>query len=499
MNRPIRRALAAALLVLTLSAGCVLAPDRDTSAPTPTATPSASSAPGSIRPDPALVGAGDPIFPALGNGGYDIENYNLDLTWAPATKTLAGTATLTATSLRELTVFNLDLTGMVVSKVEVDGAAARFVRQQSELVIAPAKPISAKSKFTVAVTYAGQPKAVPYSGGRSSDSLGWFTTARTSYTTQEPYGAHGWYPCSDHPSDKASYTITVTAPAALTVIANGKRTERKPAGASTRWSYTEATPMASYAVTLAIGTYAVTTESLTTGLSTGLPLTYAYFPADAAKALPLLRKSAAQIRYFESRFGRYPFGSYGVLATDVADDQSMETQTMVTLGRGLATDTSQLYPKGFGESILAHELAHQWFGTAVTLSRWTDMWLNEGWAQYAQAMYEADVLGQPLSAKIARYRESDRRARAEHGPPGHPKANTIPEGQVYFGPAVMMHGLRGLMGDKAFFAMAKAWVADNVGQSRSRADFTAHVAKFAGRDLSAYMAGWLDSPTQPAR
>jgi len=476
-----------ALLAVLLTAGCFggLTSQRgDPQAPA-----------GALHPDPALVGAGDPLFPGLGNGGYDIDHYDLDLTWAPATRLLSGTATLTATATRELATFDLDLTGMVVDQVTVNKRPARFGRQRAEIVIAPAQRIADKARFTVAVTYHGQPSAVPYEGGRSTDVLGWQATARSTFTSQEPYGAHGWYPCSDHPSDKASYTIHVKAPSALTVIANGKRTERRVAGGITRWTYDAPAPLASYLVTLAIGTYTVRIESG----PRGLPLTYAYFPADAAKVLPLLRKSPRQISYFESLFGPYPFASYGVLVTDVADDQTMETQTMVTMGRGLATDTSRSYPKGFGESVLAHELAHQWFGDAVTPARWTDIWLNEGWAQYAQALYEVNVLGQSLSVKLLQYRQNDKRTRAGLGPPGRPAAGTLSGSQVYYGPALMLHGLRGQMGDKAFFAMAQAWVHDNIGTSRTRADFTAYVRKYAGRDLSGYMAGWLDSKSQPAR
>lgn len=490
--RPRCRAGAAALLALGLTAGCV-ADHRPTAAPSRSHAPSGQAA--TLRPDPALAGAGDPLFPGLGNGGYDIAHYDLELIWTPVTRALSGTATLTATATQELTTFDLDLTGMVVDRVAVDGKAARHARQAAELVIAPATPIRAKSRFTVAVAYHGQPAAVPYKGGRSTDLLGWQATSRTTFTSQEPYGAHGWFPGSDHPSDKASYTIHVRAPSALTVIANGTRTERRAAGGMTRWSYDAPVPMASYLVTLAIGTYSLTTDSG----PHGLPMTYAYFPADAGKVLPLLRKSPAQVAYFESRFGPFPFATFGVLVTDVADDQTMETQTMVTMGRGLATDTSTSYPKGFGESVLAHELAHQWFGDAVTPTRWTDMWLNEGWAQYAQALYEADVLGQPLAAKMAQYRQNDQRARARFGPPGRPAAATLSGPQVYYGPAVMLHGLRGQMGDRAFFAMARAWVHDNLGRSKSRADFTAYVRRYAGRDLSAYLAGWLDSTRQPAR
>ncbi|MGB9378055.1 MAG: M1 family metallopeptidase [Mycobacteriales bacterium] len=448
-----------------------------------------------LQPDLTLVGAGDPLFPELGNGGYDISHYDLDLNWAPVGRTLSGTASVTATAVRDLTSFDLDLSGLVVDRVSVNGKPARFARQRAELVITPGAALPSGSRFEAAVTYHGRPAALPYRGGRSTSALGWQSSPRTTYTTQEPYGAHGWFPCSDHPSDKASYAIHVTAPSGLTVVSNGTRTERTTSGGVTRWGFDEPAPMATYLVTLAIGTYTVTTGSG----PHGLPLTFAYFPADAATVVPLLEKSSTMLSYFESRFGGYPFASYGVLVTDVADDETMETQTMVTMGRGLATDTSTTYPKGFGESVLAHELAHQWFGDAVTPVRWTDMWLNEGWAQYAQAMYEADVLGQPLAVKMEQYRLNDQRSRVRLGAPGRPTALTVTGSQVYYGPALMLNGLREQMGDTAFLAMARAWVHDNLGTSRTRADFTGYVQRFAGRDMSAYISDWLDSTHQPAK
>lgn len=205
MTQQFRFGTAAALVAVALTASCVSDGPK-------AAEPDASLAPaGALRVDPALVGAGDPLFPRLGNGGYDISHYDLNLTWEPTQKELSGTVTLTAAALRDLTTFNLDLTGLVVDKVSVNDAAARFERQRAELVIAPANPIRSKERFTVAVSYHGQPSAVPYKGGRSTDVLGWQASSRSTFTSQEPYGAHGWFPCSDHPSDKAIFTIHVRA------------------------------------------------------------------------------------------------------------------------------------------------------------------------------------------------------------------------------------------------------------------------------------------------
>lgn len=484
------RGAAALVLVAALGAGCTTGAHAKAR---PSAKPSLTAV--LVRADPTLAGAGDPMFPLLGNAGFDIGHYDLDLTWAPNRRTLSGTATITATSLRSLRTFDLDLAGMTVDRVSVDRRPAGFLRQGEELVIGPAAAIRSRAPFTIAVTYHGTPGALPYKGGRSTDRLGWLETSRTTYTTQEPYGAHGWFPCSDHPSDKASYTIHVTAPAGLTVVAGGTEAGHPSEGSGRRWTYDEPAPMAAYLVTLAIGRYTVRKE---TGPH-GLPLTFAYFPSDEAKVLSLLRKSAAQIGYFESLFGPYPFASYGVLVTDVADDQTMETQTMVTLGRGLATDTSTVYRRGQGETVLAHELAHQWFGDAVTPARWADIWMNEGWATYAEALYDAHAGNRPLTASLAEFRRRELVGRATDGPGGRPTAANLSNSHVYYGPALMLDGLRRQMGDPAFFAMARAWVRDNVGRSRTRADFTAHVGRYAHRDLSAYIDGWLDSATVPAR
>ncbi|MEP6696189.1 MAG: M1 family metallopeptidase [Pseudonocardiales bacterium] len=486
------RAAVALAFALVFAAGCQLVDHPR--APASAAASAPTTRPGALRTDPALAGAGDPMFPTLGNAGYDIEHYDLDPTWSPDRRDLSGTVSITATALRELNTFDLDFAGMTIDRVTVDGHPARFLRFDSEVVIGPAAAVAGGATFAVAVTYNGTPGALRYAGGRSTSQLGWLSTGRTTYTTQEPYGAHGWFPCSDHPSDKASYTFHITAPAALTVVANGAMTGNPGARDTRRWTYDEPAPMATYLVTLAIGTYTLHHEKG----PHGLPMTFAYFPADEAKVLPMLRKSAAQIRFFESLFGPYPFTTYGVLVTDVADDQTMETQTLVTLGRGLATDASTLYRPGEGDTVLAHELAHQWFGDAVTPARWTDMWMNEGWATYAERLYDDAVLHTPLAASLALLRLREGPARRADGPGGRPTPANMSNGHVYYGPALMLNGLRRQMGDTAFFAMARAWVHDNLGQSRTRADFTHLVRTYAHRDLSANIDQWLDSPTMPA-
>jgi aminopeptidase N len=157
----------------------------------------------------------------------------------------------------------------------------------------------------------------------------------------------------------------------------------------------------------------------------------------------------------------------------------METQTMITLSSRVPADD------------LLHEFAHQWFGDAVTPTTWTDLWLNEGWAMYAQYQYDGTDLEESL-------READAKLRARLGPPGHPRADSFAESNVYICPAAMLKELNDALGDQKFFAMATAWVQTQKDTQQDRASFLAFVNKFTGKDFTKLINAWLDSPTTPA-
>jgi hypothetical protein len=201
---------------------------------------------------PGAAGAGDPYFPQDGNGGYDVRTYDLDVGYDPASGVLTGHATVDAVATQSLSRFDLDLSGLTVSGVTVDGAAAGWTRDGSELIVTPKAALADRAAFTVVVDYSGVPSAIddPEIG-----TSGFVRTDDGFVIAGEPHAAATWYPVNDHPSDKASYAFHVTVPDGLTAIANGRLTGKSSRGGRTTWNYAATAPMASYLATISVGKY----------------------------------------------------------------------------------------------------------------------------------------------------------------------------------------------------------------------------------------------------
>ena len=205
--------------------------------------------------EPGAPGVGDPYYPGLGNGGFDVEHYTLDLTWLADQGALEGVATIEATATQDLSQFDLDLAGLEVRvghRRRRGGRGRRTTAASSS--IDPAEDIAEGADFTTVVTYGGQP--MPIREGTDIFDLGWQTDGREAFVVSEPSGAQTFFPVSDHPTDKATYTIRVTAPEDQTVAANGLLVGENDTGHGTRsWTYEASDPMASYLVQIAIGDY----------------------------------------------------------------------------------------------------------------------------------------------------------------------------------------------------------------------------------------------------
>ena len=441
-------------------------------------------------PPPTLDGrsnpVADPVYPAYGNPAIDVLRYQLDLAWDPAGRQLSGTATLTVRPVRPLTEITLDFaSGYTVDSATVDGAAVTASRAPTgDVLVRLAHETAAESRLTVAVAYHGRPAPVAFPGNRADvDDLGMHVTADGAlWTMQEPYGAFTWYPCSDQPSDEALYDFAVTVPDGFAAVANGTPAAPADAGGGRhtyRWHAPE--PIATYLVTLAVDRF----QRFDDVGPDGLPITYWLRAAQVDDMLPVLRQTPAMLRWLSARLGRYPFSSAGVVI--VAGESGMETQTMITIG-----------PIGRSSApVLLHELAHHWFGDAVTPTTWRDVWLNEGFATYLQMMYTVDALGGDQKSLLAGWRTADTVSRIEAGPPGHARADRFAARNVYLGPALMLHEIRGQLGDAAFLAMLHDWVQHHLHTQQTRASFTSWLTAYTGKDLTALLDRWLDSTTTP--
>ncbi len=461
-----------------------LPPSSTPAATTPLPTAGATTgclAPGLAHPD----SIGDPYYPQLGNAGYDAQHYTLDLTADVAANTLSATVTMQAQALSELPRFNLDFHGFQISAITVNGAAATYARAGDELTVTPAQALPGGAAFTVVVNYRGTPETVL--SPAVNIPLGWQQTPTGTYVVSEPAGAESWYPVNDHPCDKATYTFRVTAPKPYIVAANGQLQDTRDNGTTTTTTWETRDSIASYLVTVDIGDF-VQQTALGPG---GLPIRNLFPRTLAAQATQTFAPLADMITFFSSRFGPYPFEAYGVVVIDADLGYALETQTLALFGRDIATGGSQ------AESEVAHELSHQWFGDSVSVKSWKDIWLNEGFATYAEALWVEHSQGQ--AALDARIRGIYRAVSAgRSAPPGNPPATDLFNNGVYLRGALTLHALRKAVGDDAFFRILQTYAARYRYGNASTDDFRAVAEDVSGQDLHALFDAWLYAPTIPS-
>jgi aminopeptidase N len=470
-----RVGLAGLLGVVLLAGGC------SAGTPSQRAAAAPSTRPADFRP--GADGAGDPYFPAYGNGGYDVAGYDLDLRYDPKSGELGGTATITATATQDLSAFDLDLAHLTAKSVQVDGVRATARADGNELVVTPAAGIVRGAAFTVLVDYGGKP------GRLTNDTLGeggWLRTADGAVALGQPESASTWYPVNDHPSDKATFTLAMTVPDGFEVLSIGVPGPRQTTGGWTTWRWAESKPLASYLSTVAIGQYRITTST-----HRGKPMVTAVpesMPADGAAAKSLARTGEIA-DFLAAAFGPYPFDSYGGFV--VADDRigyALETQSRPAYG-------ASFFGGGENPVVVAHEIAHQWFGDSVGLERWRDIWLNEGFATYAEWLWEEHDGGPSVQRSFDRtYVAFDWKQRT--GDPG--VARLFGDG-VYQRGGMTVYALRRTIGDEAFATLLTTWTSEHRDGNANTDDLIALAERLAGRDLDAFFRAWLYGTTKPAR
>jgi aminopeptidase N len=460
------------LAVLIVLAGC-----------SSEARPAASSSPAAFQP--GAEGVGDPYFPKYGNGGYDVAGYELKLKYDPKSGELGGTATITATATQDLSRFDLDLARMTVRKVRIDGRDATAKQQGAELVITPAAGIAKGGKFTVVVDYSGKPGQI---GNQSLGEGGWLRTGDGAIALGQPESASTWYPVNDHPSDKATFTLAMTVPDGLEVVSNGVSGAPQRDGGWTTWHWSESSPMASYLSTVVIGQYRVTTST-----HDGKPMVIALadsFGLDSGAAKSLNRTGEIS-DFLATQFGPYPFDAYGGVALDDSRiAYALETQSRPVYGQAFFT-------QGANDRVVAHELAHQWFGDSVALESWKDIWLNEGFATYAEWLWAehqgTSTVQQSFDDAYASF------AWGQGEKAGDPGVNRLFGDAVYTRGGMTVYALRKTIGDPAFNELLKRWTADHRDGNATTDDLKKLAERLSGKDLDPLFNAWLYSGEKPAK
>lgn len=435
-------------------------------------------------PENGEAGIGDPLFPTLGNDGYDAKHYDIKLE-VDQRGHIDGSSSMKAVADKPLTRFNLDFRGFEVESVSVNGQQARFSRDDGELVVTPKSPLSQGAEFEVKVDYNGMPRA--YNSPHAPVTLGWNRFRDGSYVVSQPDGASSWFPVNDHPRDRASYDFELTVPKPYTAVANGVLQQTTDNGDSQTFHWKAEDEMASYLATVHVGDY-VRREDEGPG---GLKVRH-YFPSDIADVAERdFERVPEMLEFFSNLYGEYPFKVYGGIVMDTQiGGAALETQTLPLYERGMVTGGKHY------ETVFVHELAHQWFGDSITLENWQDIWLNEGFATYSQWLWDERNHGRDA---LERQAESvHRRLRRAGGPPvAKPSNRQLFSGKVYMQGGLTLHALRRKVGDEDFFNIVRTYFGEFKGKTATTDDFVEVASRVSGQDLEPFFQEWLYSNKLP--
>lgn len=430
---------------------------------------------------------GDPVTPGAGAEGIDVLSYDLDLNVADPQGPISATVLITVKAEQELAALNLDLHGLTVESATIDDQPVDVSRDGDELSLKPKSPIPQDTEFVAAISYSGDPN--PVEDPSAPGVIGWLDRESGSFVAAEPIGTKAFLPSNDHPSDKALFSFTITAPENLTAIANGVLAEKLTENGMTSWRYTQSDPMATYLIQIAVGDY----DLIEATGPRGMQIRHAVVRNLSEEQRTLLDQTAAQIEFFETLFGPYPLDTYGLLVADSSPEFALETQTLTLMPASWLRGNTDEFSR-----VAAHELAHQWYGDSITPSSWSDIWLNESFATYAEWLW-ADHAGiQPLEDSIEEGKQVAEEGRGIYGPIDDPRPTEIFSINVYYGGGYVLHALRLEIGDEQFFELLRRWAADNAGDNVSTEDFEALAAEITGSDLTDFFETWLRSDSLPA-
>lgn len=390
---------------------------------------------------PGAAGAGDRLFPQLGNGGYDVAHYGLTLDYVPETNHLRSTAVITARATQDLSRFDLDLSGLRVRAATVQGASAQVARSGDELLVTPAKPVRDGEVFRTVVAYDGTPRTIK---GEDGGLEGWIETDDGSTALGQPTGSTTWFP----------------------------RTEE---------------PMASYLAHVSVG-YFETHKGWT---HDHVPVYVAVDPDESRDATAVADLVPEIVDWAGDRFGPYPFSSTGAVVDHLPGlDYALETQTR------------PYFAEAPDEAVLVHELAHQWFGNSVTPRAWKDMWLSEGLATYAEWLWEEKRGGRSTDEIFESFydgTDAESEGIWAFPPAAPPSAGRVSDPPVYGRGAMVVHKVREAVGDETFFGILRTWTRRHRHGNAGTRQFVTLCENESGKDLTGLFDTWLFGERKPSR
>ncbi len=423
--------------------------------------------------------------------GVDVRHYRFELSLSDDTDALEGRANVrVAFTGSGVTHLRLDLvgvrpdgSGMSVHAVSSDGVALSFTHEEDLLTIALPGPVEAGSFASVDIEYSGEPASGLRAGPNKYGD-------RTFFSDNWPNRARHWLPTIDHPYDKASSEMVVTAPAHYQVVSNGVRveeTDRLDGTRTTHWR--QSAPIATWLYVLGVARFAVQHVDDVRGV----PIETWVYPQDRDAgfhdfAVPTRRA----MEFFADNVGPYAYDKVANITSPVTGG-GMEAASAIMYNESSVTGTR---PIGW-RNVIIHEIAHQWFGNAVTESDWDDVWLSEGFATYFTLLFIEHAYGRDEFVTGLR-RSSEQVGRFYAGEPDYRVVHDdlddmgrVASVATYQKGAWVLHMLRGRVGDEAFWRGIRSYYAAHMNGNATTADFVAHMESASGDDLEHFFDQWL--------
>lgn len=417
---------------------------------------------------------------------YDALRYDLSLELDMGQRHIAGQQRMLLVAresgLEELV---LHLAGLGVDSLLRDGEPTTWQHIDDRLLVNLAgSPLFEGDSTRLAIHFSGTPS--------TPEGVGLFFQGDRAWTLSDPWGTRFWAPCFDEPHDKAQWSLNVRCPDDLQVMANGTLTETVPHDDGTiEFRYRHDVPMSSYLASLVAGPAIVLEDDWN-----GLPLRWMVYPSHEDEALLACSRVGAMFDCFTALWGDYPFESYAMGEAPIYGGMGgMEHQTCTTIGNGIIA-------AGLGyESIIAHELAHQWWGDAVTPVDFRNVWLNEGWATYAEAFYYrhlADDDELPFLDYVRELRNVYLNWDVEMQPIYAPPANDLFNVNQYEKAACVLHMLREMVGRANFDAAQRDWLNQHLFSTVDTEEYRQHLETATGFDLAWFFEQWIYTGGYPS-
>ena len=471
----------------------------------------------------------DPYVPGVGTDVASIEHIRLDLDVRLAANRVSGTAVLSVRLERSTAVVELDLHRLTAQSVTGRLAGRPLAvghsqprRTPHRLVVRLGEELPAGSLVELTVQYAGNP------GPRRSPwgTIGWEELTDGVLVAGQPHGASTWLPCIDSPAVRSTADITLTCDAGYLPVANGIGAPVRSRGSRVTWRWRLDRPVPAYLLTVQIGRYrrvdapvvlppaevpptgagshradAAPTPSEDGAPGSGAPalppLRLVVSPRQEARARAAFTPQARMMTTFIEAYGPYPFAEYTAVVADEVLEIPLEAAGMSLFG------TNHLDGSWESERLIAHEMSHQWFGNAVTLGRWSDLWLHEGFACYSEWLW-AEASGRSSVAAMARRAWQGLKQEREDLVLIAPGAADMFDDRVYKRGALTVYALRELLGPHVFGPMVRSWVEQHRFGTVDTPALRAHVHAWAdaadvrGEAVDAVFRAWTEHAALPA-